>query len=322
MHSHHSHSGQYCTHALGDLEECIQEAIRQEFDMLCLTEHIPRYHQEDLYPGEEIHGEKATMAKLLDMFKQYHAHARQLQRKYASSIEILVGCESEMIRMNDLDRLENLTKEYPVDLMVGSVHHVNSIPIDFDVATWKKALATCPGEEAFYGRYFDHQYEVFKRFKPLIIGHFDVILLFAPEHTDLLHWSSIKSKILRNINYVVNYGGLFELNSAAFRKGWSSAYPKPDIVNLIKSAGGQFCLSDDSHGPHQIGLNYHRMQEYLKEMAMTKLGRLKSTRTVYVNAETEDDDGQVRKMKVEAEVKEDYLRQFLQWQAKTPAATA
>jgi len=51
-HSHHSHSGQYCKHASGLLEEVVQEAIRQRFQIYGLTEHVPRYREVDLYPEE------------------------------------------------------------------------------------------------------------------------------------------------------------------------------------------------------------------------------------------------------------------------------
>ena len=50
--SHHSHSGQFCKHAKGTLEEVVQEAIRQGFEIYGLTEHVPRYRTQDLYPEE------------------------------------------------------------------------------------------------------------------------------------------------------------------------------------------------------------------------------------------------------------------------------
>jgi len=50
--SHHSHSGQFCRHASGTLEEVVLVAIRQGFELYGLTEHVPRYRLEDLYPEE------------------------------------------------------------------------------------------------------------------------------------------------------------------------------------------------------------------------------------------------------------------------------
>jgi HisJ family histidinol phosphate phosphatase len=50
--SHHSHSGQFCKHGCGNLEDVVKEAIRQGFEVYALTEHVPRYRSEDLYPEE------------------------------------------------------------------------------------------------------------------------------------------------------------------------------------------------------------------------------------------------------------------------------
>lgn len=50
--SHHSHSGQFCKHATGSLEEVVLEAIRRKFKVYGLSEHVPRYRKEDLYPEE------------------------------------------------------------------------------------------------------------------------------------------------------------------------------------------------------------------------------------------------------------------------------
>lgn len=50
--SHHSHSGQFCKHGSGKLEDVVKEAIRQGFEVYGLTEHVPRYRLQDLYPEE------------------------------------------------------------------------------------------------------------------------------------------------------------------------------------------------------------------------------------------------------------------------------
>lgn len=52
MISHHSHSGSFCCHAKGTLEEVVLEAIRQGFTTYGLSEHVPRYRVQDLYPEE------------------------------------------------------------------------------------------------------------------------------------------------------------------------------------------------------------------------------------------------------------------------------
>jgi histidinol-phosphatase (PHP family) len=49
--SHHSHSGQFCAHAKGSLEEMVLQAIQCKMKVFALTEHIGR-DMIDLYPEE------------------------------------------------------------------------------------------------------------------------------------------------------------------------------------------------------------------------------------------------------------------------------
>lgn len=68
-HSHHSHSGQFCKHASGLLEDVVLEAIRQGFEIYGLTEHVPRYRLEDLYP-EEVHNMFVSSCTCLTFLKE------------------------------------------------------------------------------------------------------------------------------------------------------------------------------------------------------------------------------------------------------------
>jgi histidinol-phosphatase (PHP family) len=50
--SYHSHSGQFCHHGYGELEQVVQQAIKKKFKIYGLTEHMPRFDQSELYPEE------------------------------------------------------------------------------------------------------------------------------------------------------------------------------------------------------------------------------------------------------------------------------
>jgi len=50
--SHHSHSGQFCHHGSGSLESMVEAAAKRGFKMYALTEHCPRWREQDLYPEE------------------------------------------------------------------------------------------------------------------------------------------------------------------------------------------------------------------------------------------------------------------------------
>ncbi|KAF8463994.1 Polymerase/histidinol phosphatase-like protein [Kalaharituber pfeilii] len=270
--SHHSHSGEFCLHAKDTLRGIIETAIMKGMKVLALTEHMPRDQQEDLYP-EEVLAAEITIFDLGRMFADYYAAALHLRDQYAQNIHILVGFEIDYIRPSSVQLIQRLQQDYKFDLFVGSVHHVNSIPIDFDKKMYIEAQESCGGtEELLFQAYFDAQLEMLVQLEPPIVAHFDLIRLFS-DNSDLdLHlWPHVWEKVERNVQYIVDYGGLFELNSASFRKGWNEPYPRRDICELILSKGGRFTFSDDSHGMAQVGLNYHELLQFAESLGVAKI---------------------------------------------------
>jgi len=278
-HSHHSHSGQFCKHASGLLEDVVLEAVQQGFEVYGLTEHVPRYRNDDLYPEEQ----GLSLDVLMQQFEEFLREAHRLKTLYASKITLLVGLETEFITVADLDKLQELLKKHgnQIEYLVGSVHHVNSIPIDFDLSTFEKSLESLACAETtnsaessridnFLSAYFDAQYVLLSRFHPEVIGHFDLCRLYTP-NLHFRDFPSAWSKLERNVLFAIGYGALFEVNAAALRKGWQSAYPAEDVMEIIIKNGGRVALSDDSHGPHTVGLNYDQLAKYLRRVGLGEL---------------------------------------------------
>lgn len=266
MHSHHSHSGDYISHGSGSLEDMVATARAKGFKQYCLTEHMPRLEEKFLYPEETV--KNYTTLDLDSDFQRFLDHARALQAQ-ESPTKLLVGFEVEGI---DEPHIE-AAKKYKAltDMCVGSVHYVHGIPIDFDAELWEKARNVSGSTRALYRDYFELQYKVLTGVHPDVVGHFDLIRLFdaSADDVDLQQdWPEVHELITRNIEYVVSYGGLFELNSSAIRKGWLTPYPRTDIAKTIMRLGGRFCLSDDAHTPAQVGLNYHKVWLYMKDLGL------------------------------------------------------
>lgn len=57
-----------------------------------------------------------------------------------------------------------------------------------------------------------------------------------------------------------------------------------DGAQIILQEGGRFALSDDSHGPHAVGLNYHRIPEYARRVGITELWALERQPDAGLNA--------------------------------------
>lgn len=228
--SHHSHSGQFCGHAANTLEEVVQRAIALKMETFCMTEHMPRTAI-DFYPEEAAHHTEASLAALYDAF---YTEARRLQTAYADRIQLFVGFEGEWIRPESLTLIRALLAKYPVDLFLGSLHHVHGIPIDYDHALYYQARAVAGGsDERIFEDYFDAQWEMLQALRPPIVGHFDLIRLKSDEpDRSFRTWPNVWAKIERNLQFIAHYGGVLELNSASLRKGMSEAYPQSEICKV------------------------------------------------------------------------------------------
>ncbi|KAK2760224.1 histidinolphosphatase [Arachnomyces sp. PD_36] len=275
--SHHSHSGQFCPgHAKDMLEEVIQTAIAQKMQVFALTEHMPR-NEEDFYPEEIEAG--GTVAALVENEAAFFKEAVRLREKYAPSIDIIIGFESEWIRDSSLTLIHNSLAKFPYEFFMGSVHHVHTIPIDYDQVFYQRARDIAGGTDGkLFEDYFDSQFEMLKALKPIIVGHFDLIRLKSDDpDRSFSQWPGVWKKILRNLDWIAEYGGILELNSAGLRKGLKEPYPKEEICKEFLSRGGCFCLSDDSHGIQQVGASYPELMRFVEKANIPTLHYLEVT---------------------------------------------
>ena len=159
---------------------------------------------------------------------------------YASDIEIFVGLEIDWIRPSSRPWINDVLGKYQFDLFVGSIHHVHTIPIDYDHEMYTEARRISGGtDERLFVDYFDLQFDMLQALKPPIVGHFDLIRLKSDDpDVDCLRWDIVQQRVLRNLDFVIGYGGLMELSSAALRKGLKEPYPGRSIckVGSVRSA--------------------------------------------------------------------------------------
>jgi HisJ family histidinol phosphate phosphatase len=201
----------------------------------------------------------------------YLEKATALRTKYASQIKLLIGFEGEWIRPSYGPFIQTYVADPRIDFFIGSVHHVHGIPIDYDAVTYAQAVTKAGIEEKLFMDYYDSQFEMLKALKPRVIGHFDLIRLFAKDpDADLKSYvgGRVWEKAVRNLEVIKEQGGLLEVNSAGLRKGLKEPYPGQSICEVWKGMGGKFTLSDDSHGIAQVGTNYLRLLRYLEGLGV------------------------------------------------------
>ncbi|KAF9087115.1 histidinolphosphatase [Mortierella sp. AM989] len=316
-------------HAKGTLEQVVQSAIQRRFTTYGLSEHMPRYKADQLYP-EESH---LTTQDLERMYDQFLHEAARLQQKYNDKICLLIGLETEYFDSESIQYVRKLRQPHrhsawkaiqsetevggegeggatdissnslqvalpQIQYIVGSLHHIHGIPLDFSQELYLKALEDVGhgSWETLFREYFDAQFEMLRGLEPEVVGHLDLVRIFFSSikgHHHHHHGQSNNDKqdqeeeqdinqnrlteelwtlVKRNVDFVIAYGGLFELNSRAWKKGLADAYPQRDILQYILSNDGRVTLSDDSHGPDDVGMFYNpELKRYLELMKVEKV---------------------------------------------------
>lgn len=249
---HGGHSGEFCCHAKDTLEAVVLAYIDRGFAWFGLTEHMPPPDNRFRYPDEIAAGFDAV--KLYDRFARYMAAARHLQQKYAGTARILVAFETEAYTGAPVFAAA-LRRTFRPDYVVGSVHHVNDIPIDATADQYRQSAAISGGIDGLYRGYFDRQYEMLCVLKPEVVGHFDLIRIFDPAYRDRLEKPEIRDRIRRNLALIRDENMILDYNVRALAKGMTEPYVSASILGEAQRMGIPVVPGDDAHGVDDVGLN-------------------------------------------------------------------
>lgn len=297
MHSHHSHSGSYSQHGSSPLDSMIEQAEKLHMKTFCLTEHVPRRNAKYLYPEEKNNSDDCVnLDRLYQDFNKFVIHAQWIKKERQNGpTKYIIGTEIESCDEDQIMYAKEFMTKYSdvLKFCVGSVHHINGVPIDFDQENWDLALKSSNNNlKDMLLSYFNDQFKMMQTMKPLVVGHFDVYKLFLPQnllvnsltgdvvfernHTDnnvlsvkdipslINNWDEVREIVIRNLKFIDSYGGVLEINTSALRKKLAEPYPSKDICELAKQyCGGRFVLSDDSHSVEQVAVCYREALDYI-----------------------------------------------------------
>jgi histidinol-phosphatase (PHP family) len=270
---HGGHSADFCDHATGTLREIIETAAALGFHTYGTAEHAPRYLPEHVFAEETAMG--WDLDRLARNFDAYARESARLTDEFADRISLLRGFETEVV---PADRYREITlglrKRYAFDYIVGSVHWVEGIIIDYTQAEFDRAVRQCGGSEPFAVRYYETVREMVTALKPEVVAHLDVIRKFTvPESaTDT---PAIRKAAARALEAIRECGSILDINTAALRKGLSAPFPAPWLLQLAtRDFGIPVCFGDDSHNPAQVGKGIPEAREYLLDNGVTAITTL------------------------------------------------
>lgn len=269
---HGGHSGSFCDHAKGTLEEVVQTAIARGFTHYGLSEHVPRYREQDLFPGEERLG----IDGLIRAFEDYARTALELRERYADRIELLVGFETETLPPDIWpERMRELRRSYPFDYFVGSMHDIDGRWVDFKPAMTEELKAEF-GAEALHVVWFERLADMVCRLEPDVVGHIDLIRKFEP--ADFTFSPAALRAAEGLLEAVRAAGGALDVNCAPVRNGYGAPYPQLPLLEMACRMGVGVTLGDDSHGPDTAGVGLAASLEAVAKAGFRSVRRLSRAR--------------------------------------------
>ena len=250
MHTWFSTDSEACPRDMAD------EAVRKGLKTICFTDH---FDKDDLEWGEE---------GIFDV-DAYFVEMQKLQEEYAGKLNIRIGIELGF-RTYLKDYYEELTKKYPFDFVIGSVHNV---PYKKDAEG--NILYTDPAaEKLFTDRTDKEAYRLMMEttlenvrtsdcFQTL--GHLDYVVRYGKSREKEYSYTDYADIIDEILKLLIEKEKGLEVNSAGLKYGLPFAHPHPDVLKRYRELGGEIItIGSDAHKPEHIAYDFAKAEEILK----------------------------------------------------------
>ena len=269
---HGGHSGLYCDHAQGRPEPFIEAAHARGLCVFGFTEHAPRLGDEFIYPGERAMD--WGVADLERMFADYAAHSRELVHSAPDGLTVLRGFEIEVVPHDRYPEImQGYRETYGFDYLVGSVHHIEGIIIDYTPEVFGWVVDHCGSLEALAVRYYNDVATMVEAMRPEIVAHLDLVRKNAPDEESVAT-ANIRAAAMDTLDVIAATGGILDVNTAGYRKGLGRPYPAPWLVEAALERGIGFALGDDSHTVDDVGAGFDAARDYLLGLGVERLTHL------------------------------------------------
>lgn len=197
--------------------------------------------------------------------KDYIKEVLELRQKYKDKIEVLLGCEYDLLSDNDLSKF---------DYVVGSCHSIlkdcNYISVDHSEKSF------CKSVNRFYdGDYYSlvkDYYELIStvadREELTFIGHFDLISKFNVGYKYFNEDDErYETPMYEAVEHLVKAGKPFEINTK-FVFGPARTSPPPSTIKwlkAVKALGGNILINSDAHNTSRIAYSFDMAINLAKE---------------------------------------------------------
>jgi len=219
---------------------------------LGVSEHVYRFRQALEVTRHPFWVEQAT-----DDLDAYCEFVRTTPLRLGIEADYVAGAE---------DRIAALLEDRDFDYVVGSVHLVGDRFVDH--AGWD-VWAGDPDPDEVWERYFELVARAARSGLFDILGHPDLVKMWGPERP----WPQrdLRSHYEPAVEAIGDAGVAVELSTAGLRKPIGEMYPARELARMCAEAGAPFALSSDAHAPEQVGYEYGRATELLRDLGVEEI---------------------------------------------------
>lgn len=210
---------------------------------------------------------------------KYISTIKELKNKYSNEIEVYLGIEE--------DALSPISFRDNFEYIIGSHHYIKKddviLPLDHNFDGYKKALELFNNDvERFAECYYSDFCDYIRKYKPQIIGHFDLITKFDEMDSNILLTDDKYNKIAEKyLKYALESRGIFEVNTGAMARQYRTRpYPAVNLLKIIKDNHGKIIISSDAHSADCLDYAFSDTVELLKDIGFKHTYTLKGNNFV------------------------------------------
>ncbi len=238
LHNYHTHTKR-CRHAVGEDEEYVLAAIRNDFKTLGFSDH---YMSTLVKEDWKMRGESYELSDYLDSIKH-------LKEKYQSQIRLYLGMECEYFPNYEAE-LRELIASQKCDYLVLGLHYIHMTKTGF-IDTYSGDLKTSAQIE-IYGELACQalQTGLFS-----IFAHPDIFMTSYPT------WDETCENVARQICYCalendvpleINLRGMYFFPKSQRGNQYRYPYPYPRFFEIAKEMGNKIIIGMDAHDPNEL----------------------------------------------------------------------
>jgi histidinol-phosphatase (PHP family) len=179
--------------------------------------------------------------------------------------DLRLGIEADFVPGGE-DRMANLLDARDFDYVIGAIHFLREDALDMDdYSVW----ASGQSPEEIWRRYFQTLGEAARSGLFDILAHPDLVKVWGGERPrpegDLRRYYELA------MDGIAEGGIAVEVSTSGLRKRAEELYPAPAFLQMCLEAGAPVALSSDAHRPQDVGADYQRALELLKDVGVAEV---------------------------------------------------